>query len=59
MVEDTGLNIMESRLPSIAMTSLLNFIKIYHTVQKLIGGTDTQKGRQSPHTSFPSERKVS
>jgi hypothetical protein len=26
------------------MTSLLNFIKIYHLVQKLLGGTDRQTG---------------
>jgi hypothetical protein len=26
-----------------AMTTLLNFIKLYQLVQKLIGGTDTQK----------------
>jgi hypothetical protein len=46
------------------MTSLLNFIKIYQLVQKLLGGRDTQTDRQTdwwshkPHFPFFSESRL-
>jgi hypothetical protein len=48
MVEDMGLKKYGVEVSSDGMTSLLNFIKIYQLVQKLLGGgggdTDRQTG---------------
>jgi hypothetical protein len=43
MLEGTGLISMTSRSPSMAWASLLNFIKIYQLVQKLLGGGHTDR----------------
>jgi hypothetical protein len=44
MVEDTGLKMYGFEVTFNGMTSLLNFIKIYQLVQKLLGGTQTEDG---------------
>jgi hypothetical protein len=45
-VEDIGLKIIASKSPLNGINSLLNFMKIYQAVQKLLVG-DTQTDRQT------------